>query len=65
MQEATESEVSTALHKAASALRSASDMLGRLGTEEGRNKAIEADNAACICINWVEGMRRDRENGED
>ena len=65
MQVSTDSEVGTALHRAASALRVAAEVMGRHPSEEARNHAIEADNAACICINWVDGMKRDRDNGKD
>ena len=65
MQASTDSEVITALHGAAKELRVAGEVLGRHPTQEARNHAIEADTAACIVINWIEGMKRDRDNGKD
>jgi len=55
--DATDSEVKTALHQAAKYLRAAADVMTR--HRDMNDKAIIADNAAEICINWVEGMERD------
>ena len=63
MQVSTDSEVRTALHSAASALRVAAEVMSR--HSEMNAYATICVNAGIICINWVDGMKRDRDNGKD
>jgi hypothetical protein len=63
VQASTDSEVRTALHKAASALRIAAEVMAR--HREMNDYATICDNAGIICVNWIEGMKRDRDNGEN
>ena len=63
MQASTDSEVRTALHRAASALRVAAEVMSR--HSEMHDYATICDNAGIICINWIEKMKRDINNGKD
>ena len=62
MQASTDSEVRTALHKAASALRIAAEVMSR--HREMNDYATICDNAGIICINWIEKMKRDKTEGD-
>ena len=63
MLESTDSEVTTALHRAASALRVAAEVMGR--HKDMNDFAPICENAGIICINWIEKMKRDMDNGKD